>query len=460
MTRTPRNSGEEPLDGDSAGPLDPSPPPARWPEIFGWAMFDFANSSYTTVVITVSYSAFFTSTIVQSGSPYSIWSTAVLLGTLCALVLCPLAGAICDYSGGKKRFLALSACVCAAATACLYFVRPGDVLLGVALIAISNAAFMLGEVFCASFLTDLSTRRTISRISGMGWALGYFGGLVSLILVAMIVTAPTTDAAYVGQNRIAMVVTGAFFILAAIPTFVLLRNRSRPAPGCEGASWGRLFRLGIGEFGNTFMLVRRYRQLFRFLLAFLVYMAGLGAVINFVGIYTDRELGMTLGDRTVMFIVVQLSAAAGAFGFGFLEAKLGPKPTVQLTLWWWVLGVLTIYFIGPLAQLVGAEPKTLFFGVALVVGSAMGSTQSSSRAMVGLLTPATRSSQMFGFWGAFLRLSTLLAMTYGYFADVVGLRTALLLVAAFFVGGSALLTRVDVDGGIRAAHEDRAKPDQ
>ncbi len=436
-------------------PTEPTHPPVRKREIFGWAMFDFANSSYTTVVITVVYGAFFTKTIVPSGGRYSYWSASIIAATLIALMLCPFVGAICDRAGRKKVFLAIAAGVCALSTAALGFVGPGDVWLGLTIVAISNAAFMIGECFCASFLTDLATRDNMARISGIGWALGYFGGLASLILVQGIITANPDEAPdrYITQNQLAMVATGVFFLVTAIPTFLLVRERSRPSPGFERASIGQLFRFGLEELKSSWQLVRAYPILFQFLVAFLVYMAGLYTIISFVGIYAEGELGLTLGQRTVMFLVVQVSAAAGAIGFGFVERRTGPKNTVLLTLAWWCAGVLATYFLDDIASIFGVEPSTVFIALSLVIGSAMGATQSSSRALVGLLTPESRSAQMFGFWGSFARLSALLAMSYGFLADAVGLRSALLIVLAFFGIGALMLARIPIDRGIREARE-------
>jgi len=427
-------------------------------EIFGWAMFDFANSSFTTVVVTVVYADYFTSRIVPPGPAYSYWSLAIIAGTLLTLFLSPLAGSIADYAGSKKRYLVLTAVICSLGTAMLWFVRPGNVAFGVAIVAVGHTAFLLGEAFCGSFLPDIARRDNMARISGFGWGLGYFGGLASLLLVQAIVTADpeARPGAFDAQNRLAMVATGAFFLLSAVPTFLLLRDRSRPVPGFEGASPIRLFRAGLSEFRATFRLVRRYRILFRFLVAFTVYMAGLYAIISFVGIYAGQELRMTYGERAILFVVAQVSAAAGALLFGLLESRAGPKATVLLTLAWWVLGVGVIYFVNDLASGIGISPKTLFILVALVTGSAMGATQSSSRAVVGLLTPRSRSSQMFGFWGAFARVAALLAMTYGFLADAIGsLRHAMLLVLAFFVVGALLLAATPLGRGIEeAARED------
>jgi len=430
-------------------------PPVTKKEIFGWAMFDFANSSYTTVVITVLYSKFFVGYIVPAGSAVrqSYWSLAIILSTVIALVLSPLAGAICDYSGKKKRYLLFTAIACSLATAFLAFVGPGSVWSAIALIALSNAAFMLSESFCGSFLPDISTPATMGKISGLGWGIGYFGGLASIVVaVTFIVTAnPARDPIrYVEQNQLAMVAIGIFFLLTAMPTFLLVHNRTPPAPGYENAGIGKLFRAGLREFGQTFQTARQNRVLFQFLGAFMVYMAGIDAIVKFVSIYASDQVHYTDAELRTLFIGLQLSAAAGAFVFGWLEGKIGPKRTVLATLVWWIAGVLGIYFLSQLSALSGADPKRVFQVLGLVAGAAIGATQASSRTVVGLLTPPGKVTQMFGFWGTFSRLGTILGMSFGFVADGFhSPRTAVLLVVGFFVLGTVLLARVDIDKGMR-----------
>ena len=424
-------------------------PPVRKREILGWAMYDFANSSYTTVVISLLYSSFFTAYIVpEGGLRNTYWSIAIVGSTLLAIVLSPLVGAICDYGGHKKRYLAVSTVACALATAALFFVQPGDVWFAIFLLIISNCAFMIGEAFCASFLPELATKKNMGVISGLGWGLGYFGGLTSLVLVKFAVTAkPESDLAlYVAQNQLSMVLIGAFFAVAALPTFLLVRERSHARPGYEDASAGRLFRAGVDELRESWDLVRQYPVLFRFFLAFTVYMAGLEVVIKFIGIYATSELHLTPGDLISLFLILQISAAAGALGFGYLETKLGAKSTVLLTIVWWILGILAIFFLEPLAAFAGTTQIVMFQIIAIIAGSGMGSIQSSSRAVVGLLSPADRSAQMFGFWGMFMRISIILGMLFGPVSDLIGSpRYALLLVLAYFAVGGLLLLRVPIE---------------
>lgn len=442
---------------DATAAADPAAIPVRRREIFGWAMFDFANSSYTTVVITAVYSAFFVGYIVPAGSAArdSYWSTAILLSMVAALVLSPLTGAIIDKSGRKKRWLGLSVVLCALGTAGLFFAGPGNVWLAVWLVVVGNTGFMLSEAFCASFLPEIATPDNMGKISGLGWGIGYLGGLVSVVIASQVIIRadPASSLAlYISQNQLAMLAMAAFFLLTSLPTFLLVRNRSRPAPGFEGASLGTLLRAGVAEFLGSLQTAREYRILFQFLIAFMVYMAGLDAIVKFVGIYAREDIGLTGGEFVVLFIFLQLSAVAGAVGFGWLEGFFGPKRTVMLTLMWWIIGVLGIYYLGALSSLTGVGPKQLFYGLGLFAGAGIGATQASSRTVVGLLSPRERSAQMFGFWGMFARLGSILGVGFGYVADAFGSRRAgVLLVLVFFVVGALLLARVDVDRGIREA---------
>jgi len=421
-------------------------------------MFDFANSAHTTVVMTAVYNAFFVGYIVPGGAGGrgdSFWSIAIVLSMLVTIVLSPIAGAIIDFSGKKKAYLIASSVVCSVATAALFFVGPGQVWLAIALVVVSSVAFMQSEAFCASFLPELSTPRTIGRISGLGWGIGYFGGLLSaFIALSVIIKAdPATDrAGYLADNQLAMAATGAFFLLAALPTFLLLKNRALPTPGFEKASAGTLIRAGINQLRRGVDTARRYPILFQFLLSFMVYMAGLDAIVKFFGIYAKEEIQLTTTEFRNIFLILQISAAAGAFGFGWLEGKIGPKKTVLWTLVWWIVGVLGILLLEPISALVGIAPKPLFFGLGLVAGAGIGATQASSRTVVGLLAPAEKTAETFGFWSMFQRLGSILGATFGFVNVLAGTRQAgVVLVLTFFVVGALMLSRVDLDRGFRAA---------
>jgi UMF1 family MFS transporter len=415
-------------------------------------MFDFANSSYTTVVITAVYAPFFVSTIVPEswGSRDSWWSLAIIISTLISLVMSPIVGAICDYSGRKKTWLVASAIICAIATALLALVGPGQVWLAIMLLVVSNAAFMLSETFCGAFLPEISTPKTIGLISGLGWGIGYFGGLMSLILTSVvIINTEAGDALYVPQHKLAMLATGAFFLLAALPTFLLVKNRAVPRPGFEGAGLGKLAKAGIHELKQSVTIGANNRVLFRFLGAFMIYMAGLDAIIKFVGIYAKEVVHLEPAQFITLFLILQLSAAAGAVGFGVLESRLGPKNSVLLSLCLWIAAALAIFFLQPLAALLGTTPQNVFFGIGVAAGAGIGSTQSASRTIVGLLAHPGQTAQAFGFWSMFMRLAMILGAGFGLVSDQVGREKAILLLLAYFVIGGLLLLPIDIQGELK-----------
>jgi len=199
--------------------------PVKKREIFGWAMYDFANSSYTTVVVTFVYSAFFVSYIVPPELAHlknTFWSIAVASSTLIAIVLAPFVGVLCDYSGKKKKYLAWCTLTSVFATFGLFLVEPGQIWAGLMLLILSNTAWMISESFIASFLTELSDKSNMGKISGIGWGIGYIGGLLSLILMRFIITADGTTAtdSFIDQNQLSMLIIAVFYFLGALPTFI------------------------------------------------------------------------------------------------------------------------------------------------------------------------------------------------------------------------------------------------
>ncbi len=417
-------------------------------------MFDFANSSYTTVVITAIYSGFFITRIIPPESTVrdTWWSAAMAGSTLLALVLSPLAGAICDKSGKKKSYLLGSAVVCSVSTAGLFLVGPGDVLTGVLLLVVSNAAFMLSESFCASFLPEIATAKNMGKISGFGWGLGYLGGIASLALVYAI-TSGSKGLEEIRSTQWAMAAVAAFFLIACLPTLLILRDRSQPVAGFEHAGQSQLFRAGWEEVRRTAKTLGRKSVLFRFLCAFTVYMAGLDVIIKFVGIYVQTELNFQQMDLILLFVILQISAASGALIFGLIEAQIGAKNAVLSSLALWILCILLIYFLHPLAGVSGWNEKHLFLLIALLAGSALGSTQSSSRTIVGLLTPAGKSAEVFGYWGMFTRIGSILGASFGLVSDALSRHIALLLVFLFFITGAILLYFIPIN---RSCEGDRS----
>lgn len=421
--------------------------PVKKREIFGWAMYDFANSSYTTVVVTFVYSAFFVAHIVPPELAHmknSYWSLAVALSTALAIVLGPLIGVLCDYSGQKKRYLAVCTLLSVFGTGGLFFVNPGDIALGIAFLVISNTAWMLSESFVASFLPELSTKANIGRISGIGWGIGYIGGLLSLLLVFALITTnfQANPNGFIHQNQLAMVAIACFYALGAMPTFWLVKERATAKPGFEKTDWRALSKAAATRLIAMRAIIADYPLLFQFFLAFTVFSAGIAVVVKFFGIYAQEEIGISGSTLLIIGAVLNISSMIGALCFGLLEDMIGAKRTILLSLLWWAIGIVGIYLLTPLAALSGITEANLFVLIAFIAGSALGATQSASRSMVGQLSRPADCALLFGLWGTFGRFAIILGMTFGPISDLLGRHSALLFILLYFAIGAAMLAPI------------------
>ncbi|MBP6508782.1 MAG: MFS transporter [Opitutaceae bacterium] len=405
----------------TVSPFDP--PPVKRREIFGWCCFDFANSAFTTIIITVVYAVYFTG-VVADHDPRAPgwWGTALAVSQLATIFVSPLIGAIADVTARKKTFLLLSAVVCALATMALYFVGPGEIWLALGLVVVANIAFSLGENLCAAFLPEISTAENVGRISGYGWSFGYFGGLLSLVLALAIIKS--------GDGRVpwTFVMTGAFFLLSSLPTLLLLRERARRRELPAGRSY---VALGWGQLGQMWQELPQHRTLAIFFGGMTLYLAGLTAVVAFASVYATRVLHMSQEEIIGLFVLLQLAGVAGAYGFGALQDRVGAKPALVLSLLQWIAvclwaGVCTT--------------KTEFYIIGVIAGAAMGSLQSAGRAVVSMLTPAGRGGEFFGYWGFFGKLAAVIGQpVFGWIATHEGYRTAILVNAGFFLAGLVIL---------------------
>ncbi len=397
--------------------------PVKRREIFGWCCFDFANSAYTTIIITVIYSVYF-SNVVADNNPAAAawWGITLALAQLAVLLVSPLIGAMADIRANKKSLLAGTAALCALSTAALVFVGPGEIGLALGLVALGTMAFYLSENICSGFLPEISTPENVGRISGYGWSFGYFGGLLSLVLALVMIEGLKWPVPRV------FLMTGAFFAIAALPTLLLLRERAVPRPlppgvGLLAASWGENVRSlrGLGK----------HRTLGVFFLSLFFSTAGLTAVVAFASLFASNELHLTQKETIQLFIVLQLAGVAGAAGFGFLQDKAGPKPALALSLVLWIAVCIGAYL---------CHSKGLFYLIGVGAGIAMGSLQSGGRAVVALFTPPGKSGEFFGYWGFFSKLAGVVGQpVFGVLAALLGFRAAILANAGFFVVGLLIL---------------------
>jgi UMF1 family MFS transporter len=398
-------------------------------------MYDFANSGYTTVVITAVFSAFFVSGVAGNTAWATFaWTAALSVSYALILFTAPLIGAWADAHAAKKRLLLLSTVGCVAFTALLYFVAPGTVWLALALIVLSNYFFGTGENLIAAFLPELADSRAMGRVSGWGWSFGYLGGLAALGLCLAYVLSSEQPATH--TVPVTMLITAAFFAVAAAPTFLFLRERAVPQGNFDNP-WARVRR--------TLAHSRDFRDLRRFLVCVLFYQAGITAVVSLAAIYAEQAMKFTMQQTIVLILVVNVTAALGAFGFGYLQDAIGHVRAVALTLIGWIVMVVLAGF---------SKNAAAFWIAANLAGLCMGSAQAAGRAVVGYLAPPARLAEFFGLWGLAMKAASIFGpLAYGAVTLIFAgnHRLGIFATGIWFVLGLLALRGVDVERGRRAA---------
>lgn len=409
-------------------------------------MYDFANSGYTTVVLTAVFSAYFVGAV-AGGAPWATfaWTASLSLSYAIVMVSMPVIGAWADRRGAKKRLLGICTVGCVLATAALSQVGPGDVALGVTLIVLSNVFFSWGESLSAAFLPELARPNALGRVSGWGWSFGYLGGMLALGLSLMVVI----QAQSAGQGAAEFVpktmwITAVIFALASMCTFVWLRERSQPG---SGRSTGGLRGAWL-QLLQTYRRARDYRDFMWLLACAVAYQGGVAVTIALAAIYAEQVIGFEKQETMVLIFVLNIAAAVGAFAFGHWQDRIGHKRALGLTL----LGWIATCAIAALTTTKGG-----FWYAAAIAGVCMGSSQSAGRALVGLFAPSAQLAEFFGLWTFATRLASIVGpLTYGLITWGTGgnQRLAIASTAVLFFIGWVLLQRVDVERGRLAALKD------
>jgi len=412
-------------------------------------MFDFANSGYTTVVITAVFNAYFVAVVANKEVWATFaWTLALSVSYALIVVSAPLIGAYADAHAAKKNLLAITTIGCVAATAALAMVGPGELALGIALLVVSNFFFGTGENLIAAFLPELAKGSTLGRVSGWGWALGYIGGLVSLgASLAYVTWAQGHGQSAAQYVPVTMCITALLFAVSSLPTFLFLRERASPQKLPSGVY--------ASAFARTWETLRdagRYRDLMRFLACILFYQGGVQAVITLAAIYAEQAMKFSTQQTIVLILVVNVTASIGAFAFGQLQDKLGHVRTLAVTLIGWCVMVLLAWL---------ADGPAMFWVAANLAGVCLGASQSAGRALVGYMSPPDRLAEFFGLWGLAVKLSSILGpITYGLVSWMSGgdHRLAILITGSYFVIGLALLAGIDAQRGHLAAQRGAPVP--
>jgi len=413
-------------------------------EVFAWAMYDFANSGYTTVVLTAVFNAYFVN-VVAGNAPWATlaWTLALSVSYALGMLVMPALGAYADLRARKKLLMGLVTIGCIIGTAALALAGPGDLALAVAAIIVSNICFAAGVTLNSAFLPELSRPDALGKVSGWGWSLGYLGGLTSLAFgLAYVLWAQGRGLPATHYVPVTMLITAALFALAVIPTFTTLRERAVPL----GQGTVRtVLRDSTQRLWHTLANIGEFRDFGWLSLCGLLYQGGLSVVIALAAIYAQQVMNFETAQTMTLILAVNITAALGAFLFGYVQDAIGHKRALGLTIIGWIVMVL----------IAGLSSGVLWFWVAAnIAGLCMGSSQSAGRAMVGVFAPEHRRAEFYSLWNVALWLSAVIGpLTYGLVTWLTdnNHRLAMLTTGLYFVFSLLMLARVDVERGKRAA---------
>lgn len=419
--------------------------------IFGWAMYDWANSAYITTFAAI-VAAFFTAVIVPDEgwngfSGQTLWSAIISIGAIVLFLAMPILGAVADYSSAKRRFLRFFAWFGALMTVALPFIPSGSVVFFLGIVLLTQIGFVAANVFYDGFLPDISTDETIDQVSSKGYAMGYIGGglyvLAALILILLSGDGGSTGLSEETASRIGIGGAGLWWIVFA--NFALKRlpdettTEELPAPFRSRSRWVGLTRLGFARTMGTARKLLGFKQLMLFVLAYLFYNDAVQTVITVTGAYAEETLGLGTTEIIVVFLITQFVAFPGAFAFGALAHRVGAKRAVLTTLVIWAGVAASAYFL--------PEGEALpLYGLAVIVGLVLGGVQALSRSLYGSMIPEEASAEFYGFFSVFSKFSAIWGpLVFAVVSNATGSgRPAILSVVGFFTVGFLILTRVDV----------------
>lgn len=396
--------------------------------IASWCLYDFANSFYV-VLPAVLWGAFYQLRIVgnEQGLGDLWWGYVISTTMLVVAVSSPMMGAIADYAGVRKRLLLVYTLVSVAAVCLFATVKPGMIHWGFVVTVVSYIGFEGALVFYNAYLPEIAPRDYQGRVSGWGFAVGYAGSLLALLLALPFVRSGFFPGAWLS-------IAAAYFAFS-LPAFFWLPADQPPKLSVAAAARG-----GLGETLRTLREILQLRKTRGFLLAYFFFEDGVNTVINFASAFAAKTMGFSFPELLGLFAVVQVSALSGAYLWAYPTDRLGPKRVVMLMLAQWTAVILAAYFV---------QTKTQFFMVAVLAGSGLGAIQAASRAFMSTLIPKGREADFFGFYSLCGKSAAVLGpLIFGGVSRAAGgnQRTAILSVMVMFLIGAVLLARVRAGG--------------
>lgn len=407
-------------------------------EVWAWVAFDFANSGYTTVVLTAVFNAYFVGVICGNASWATLlWTSVIAASNILAIVCMPFIGAATDLKANKKFWTVLMSLLCIAGTVGLAFTGSGTVWLAVFMVVVSNFAYNIGETLNSAFLPEIADSRSMGKVSGWGWSFGYCGGLLTLGLSLWAVLAMQAKGVSAeGYVPYTMAITAVVFFVAAMPLALWLKERAVPR---TQANFWSLVKESQASLIVTFKSLPKHKNFAWLVASGLSFQGGIAVVVTLAAVYADQAMGFTPDETILLVLLVNITAAVGAFAFGYVEDRIGHKYALMVTLLIWIAMVAVAYF---------AQTKPIFWIAANLAGIAMGSSQSAGRALVGVLAPEKDRAAFYSFWNMALWVANIVGpMTYGLITWMTGndQRLALLCTGMFFVVGLILLLPMRIE---------------
>ncbi|MBC61664.1 MAG: MFS transporter [Zetaproteobacteria bacterium] len=406
--------------------------------IIAWAFYDFANSAFTTLVVTFIYATYFTKSIaVNEISGTVLWSRAVGLSMFLVAMLSPFLGALVDSWGNRKQLLLVVSLISIVSTALLYFPRTGQVLFSLSLFVVANVTFELACVFYNAYLPELSNEKNIGRISGYAWSLGYVGGLLAMFLAMVGFVNPEVPWFGLekenGENiRATNILVSVWFLFFSLPFFFFVKERKVHTH----IGTFDILKNSFSQILQTFKEIKKHKNIGIFLLARLLYNDGLVTIFSFGAIYAAGTFDFSFEEIMIFGVVLNITAGLGAFIMGFFDDKWGGKKTIQLSLF---------CLIGASLIAVFAQSKSGFWFAGILVGLSIGPNQSASRSLMGRLVPKEKVNEFFGFFAFSGKLTAFLGPLFlglitEYFSSQ---RAGVSSLLVFFVLGLFVLRYVD-----------------
>lgn len=393
-------------------------------KIFSWCLFDFANSSYSAVIAAVIFPVYYTTVIVGNDANLGDlwWGRSISVSMAFVALSSPFLGGISDKAQAKKKFLVAYTLLCVLATAFLALVDEGMVMMGFFLIVLANVGMEGGMVFYNSFLNDITDNEHQGRVSAWGYATGYLGSIISLVVALLLVQT--------GHIAFAWPMVAVFFAVFSLPAFIFL------PPDRKGGQ--RLTKAARDGFATTWNVLRKMwseRDQRRFLLAYFLYEDGVNTVIVFSSIFASTTLGFTPQQLIGLYLVVQVTALAGAFLMARPIDYWGPKKVVSLSLVLWMLVSIVAYFV---------YHKSLFFVVASMAGLGLGTVQAATRAFFAQFIPPGDESKYFGVYSLVGKTSAIVGpLIFGTVSSMTrSQRPAVAAISILFITGFVILQTV------------------